>query len=96
MLFQISWKMYPSSKIECYKAFSQMTPEDDLKDAGETIKIVGRWHAVGGGRGVCICETDSVESLTGWMVNWAGMCEIDVEPVIEDAPLRSVVSQKLA
>ncbi len=96
MLFQISWKMYPSSKMECYKAFSQMTPEDDLKDAGETIKIVGRWHAVGGGRGVCICETDSVESLTGWMVNWAGMCEIDVEPVIEDAPLRSVVSQKLA
>tara|TARA_Y100000813_G_C24041654_1_gene294871 strand:+ start:150 stop:398 length:249 start_codon:yes stop_codon:yes gene_type:complete len=82
--------------MECYKAFSQMTPEDDLKDAGETIKIVGRWHAVGGGRGVCICETDSVESLTGWMVNWAGMCEIDVEPVIEDAPLRSVVSQKLA
>ena len=96
MLFQISWKMYSDKKMDCYKAFSLMTPDDDVKDAGEHIKIVGRWHAVGGGRGVCICETDSVESLTGWMVNWAGMCEIDVEPVIEDATVRSVLREKMA
>ena len=54
MLFQISWKMYSDKKLDCYKAFSQMTPDDDVKDAGDNIKIVGRWHAVGGGRGVCI------------------------------------------
>lgn len=95
MLYQISWKMYPDKKLECYKAFSKMTPDDDLKDAGESIKIIGRWHAVGGGRGTCICETDSIESLTGWMINWAGMCDINVEPVIEDATVRAVISQKM-
>ena len=95
MLFQISWKMYSDKKLDCFKAFSQMTPDDDVKDAGPNIKIVGRWHSVGGGRGVCICETDNVEDLTSWMVNWAGMCEIDVIPVVEDATVRSVISQKM-
>lgn len=96
MLFQISWKMYPDKKMDCNKVFSKMSPEDDVKDAGELIKIVGRWHAVGGGRGICICETDSIESLTGWMVNWGGMCEIDVEPVVDDSTVRSVLSSKLS
>ena len=87
--------MYADKKMDCFKAFSQMTPEDDVKDAGDLVKIVGRWHTLGGGSGVCICETDSVESLTSWMLNWAGMCDIDVIPVIEDATVRKVVSEKL-
>tara|TARA_A100001015_G_C14623090_1_gene568668 strand:- start:360 stop:581 length:222 start_codon:yes stop_codon:yes gene_type:complete len=72
-----------------------MSPEDDAKDAGELIKIVGRWHSVGGGSGVCICESDSVDAVTSWMVNWAGMCDITVIPVVEDATVRKVVSEKL-
>ena len=95
MLYQISWKMYADKKMDYFKAFSKMTPEDDVKDAGDLVKIVGRWHTLGGGSGVCICETDSVESLTSWMLNWAGMCDIDVIPVIEDATVRKVVSEKL-
>ena len=95
MLYQISWKMYADKKMDCFKAFSKMTPEDDVKDAGDLVKIVGRWHTLGGGSGVCICETDSVESLTSWMLNWVGMCDIDVIPVVEDATVRKVVSEKL-
>ena len=96
MLYQITWNMFPDKKMECYKVFSQMTPEDDVKDAGDDIKILGRWHAVGGGSGVCICETDNMEALTGWMVNWAGMADLKVVPVVEDATVRKVVSEKLA
>ena len=51
MLYQITWNMFPEKKMDCYKVFSQMTPDDDVKDAGEDIKIVGRWHSVGGGSG---------------------------------------------
>ena len=95
MLYQITWNMFPDKKMECYKVFSQMTPEDDVKDAGDDIKILGRWHAVGGGSGVCICETDNMEALTGWMVNWAGMADLKVQPVVEDATVRKVVSEKM-
>ena len=96
MLYQITWNMFPDKKMECYKVFSQMTPDDDAKDAGEDIKILGRWHAVGGGSGVCICETTNIEALTGWMVNWAGMADLKVQPVVEDVTVRKVISEKLA
>merc|ERR1711933_363196 len=76
MLYSVTWQMYADKKWDCMKAFSQMTVADDEKDHGKSIKMHGRWHAVGGGSGVCICETDDIEALTGWMANWAAMCDI--------------------
>ena len=95
MLFKIVWSMYSDKKMECYKAFSQMTPEDDKNDTGKHITIIGRWHSVGGGTGVCICSTNDIEALTAWLVNWAEMCDIDVEPVIDDETLRPILKEKL-
>ena len=71
-----------------------MTPEDDTNDAGKDVKIIGRWHKVGGGGGTCICETDNIEALNSWMLNWAGMCDISVNVVIDDASSRKVIKTK--
>jgi hypothetical protein len=49
-----------------------MTPEDDAKDAGPNIKIIGRWSDLAGGNGVVICETDNPEELAAWGANWVG------------------------
>ena len=54
MLFSITWDMYPATKGESLEAFAKMTVEDDEKDSGPEIRIVGRWSHVGGGTGVCI------------------------------------------
>ena len=94
MLFKIVWSMYNDKKLECYKAFSKMNALDDQKDAGKDVTIIGRWHSVGGGSGVCICSTRNIEALTSWMVNWAGMCDINVEPVVDDETLRNVLQKK--
>ena len=77
------------------KAFSKMTVADDEKDYGKSIKMHGRWHAVGGGSGVCICETEDIEALTSWMTNWTAMCDIKVTPVVTDSLVREVVSSKI-
>ena len=58
MLFLIKWSILDENRVNCRNAFGNMT-EDDLKDAGEHIKIVGRWHRLGGSGGVCVCETSS-------------------------------------
>ena len=63
---------------------------------GDQINIVGRWHSVGGGSGVCICVTKNIEALTSWMVNWAEMCDIHVEPVVDDDTLRDILRKKLS
>ena len=39
MLFLISWSVNSPNRIDCWNAFGNMTPEDDLKDAGNDIKI---------------------------------------------------------
>tara|TARA_B100001027_G_scaffold215481_1_gene189525 strand:- start:2112 stop:2417 length:306 start_codon:yes stop_codon:yes gene_type:complete len=95
MLYQISWSIYPEHKVACNKIFARMNEEDDKKDAGDKIRMVGRWHVLGGGKGVCICETDDDKALASWMQNWQGMCEITVVPVIEDEDARSIIRSKL-
>ena len=94
MLYQISWSIYPDKKVECNKLFGSMSPDDDVKDAGEKVKIVGRWHQLGGGKGVCICETDDDKALASWMQNWQGMCDISVVPVINDEDTRAIIRSK--
>ena len=94
MLFLVSWKISCENSIPCWNVFGKMTPEDDLKDAGEHIKIIGRWHRLSGSSGVCICETDNAAALNSWMLNWSPICEISVEPVVDDAGARASLMNK--
>ena len=71
-----------------------MTLEDDLKDAGPNIKIVGRWHHLSGDGGVCICDTDDSAALNSFMLNWSPICDITVSPVVEDASARAAIQAK--
>lgn len=94
MLFLISWSIPNQSRVQCWNAFGNMTPEDDLKDAGEHIQVVGRWHKLGGSGGVCIAECSDVSALNSWMLNWSPICEICVEPVVDDASARAAIQTK--
>ena len=94
MLFLISWSIPQNSRVQCWNAFGNMTPADDLKDAGDDITIVGRWHKMGGSGGVCVCDCSNVSSLNSWMLNWAPICEISCVPVVNDADARSSLQGK--
>lgn len=94
MLFLISWTVLPDKRIECWNAFGNMTPEDDLKDAGESIKVHGRWHHLSGDGGVCICECSDSAALNSWMLNWSPVCNISVSPVVTDSVARASLSTK--
>ena len=94
MLFLISWSIPCDKRVACFNVFGKMTPEDDLKDAGEHIKIHGRWHRLSGSSGVCIAECSDSSHLNSWMMNWAPICDISVEPVVDDATSRSNIRTK--
>ena len=94
MLYLISWSISQASRVDCWNVFGNMTLEDDLKDAGESIKIVGRWHRLSGSSGVCICETDDHTALNSWMLNWAPICDIKVSPMVDDAMSRANLQGK--
>ena len=89
MLFQISWTVDPANRVACWNAFGNMTSDDDLRDAGDHIKVLGRWHALSGSSGTCICECSDSAALNTWMLNWAPICDITVVPVVDDATARN-------
>lgn len=94
MLFLISWSINSENRVACWNAFGNMTPADDLKDAGDNIKVVGRWHNMGGGGGVCIADCNNAADLNSWMLNWSPICEISAVPVVDDASARASIQTK--
>ena len=94
MLFLINWSVPIANRVQCWNVFGKMTPDDDLKDAGESSKVVGRWHHLSGSGGVCICECENVADLNSWMLNWSPICEITVSPVVDDAMARAAIQTK--
>ena len=94
MLFLVSWNIYQNKKEECYNLFSKMSPKDDKDDTGDEIKIIGRWHHLGGGSGICICESSDEKALASWALNWQEMCDLTISSVIEDEPLREIIRLK--
>ncbi|SVB93821.1 uncharacterized protein METZ01_LOCUS246675 [marine metagenome] len=96
MKFMLTWQLHAEAKMDALAAFSQMTPEDDAGDHGPDITMIGRWHDLPSGSGVCILESDSAEAVAGWAYNWGAALNAKVIPVLDDAEIRAVVSAKLA
>jgi hypothetical protein len=94
MLFLIEWSIPNSNRVACWNAFGNMTPADDLKDTGDHINVVGRWHKLGGSGGVCVCECSDSSHLNSWMLNWSPLCQISVSPVVDDASARASIQTK--
>ena len=94
MLYLISWSISQAARVDCWNVFGNMTPADDLKDAGDNIQVVGRWHKMGGSGGVCVADCSSAADLNSWMLNWSPICEISVEPMVDDATARASLQGK--
>ena len=94
MHFLITWSLPNSNRVQCHNIFANMSPEDHEKDSGPHLKVLGRWHRMAGTGGTCIVETDNIEALNKWTLSWTPLCEISVEPVVDDASARSSIQSK--
>lgn len=94
MLFLIEWSIPSQNRVECWNNFGNMTPADDLRDCGDSIQVLGRWHRLSGAGGVCVCSTEDVATLNSWMLNWSPVCELSVTPVVEDSVARESLRGK--
>lgn len=56
------------------------------------IKLLARWHDVGGLRGFTICEADDAVALGTWSYRWTDLMKIEVFPVVNDEQLVKVLS----
>jgi len=92
MLFLIQWTV--STENESLAGMPFDSPEDDIRETGEHIKVIGRWHKLGGSGSVCVAEASDLASLNTWMLNWSPICNINIEPIVDDAPARASIQSK--
>ena len=48
------------------------------------IKLLGRWTAVGGLKGVQVCECDDPIAFAKWAQEWSDLLPIEIYPALDD------------
>jgi hypothetical protein len=84
------YKLHPDKRHDALKGFSAMTEEDDRADMGDKIKMIGRWHDIAHSKGVAIFESDNTEAISNWALNWNGILDLEITPVLDDAETRAL------
>ena len=93
MKFMISWSSFPETRHDAYKGFAQMTDADDEADH-PGVKLIGRWHDLVAAGGVLICESDDISAVQSWALNWSGVLNIEVRPVVDDNEAKTMLKRK--
>ena len=96
MKFMLTWRVHPEKRQAAFTAFAQMTPQDDQKDIGSNIKLIGRWHDLSEFTGVAICESDDPQAVASWALNWNNVLDLKTVVVLDDEEAREVGRKKIA
>lgn len=50
----------------------------------EDVKLLGRWHAIGGGKKAHICECDDPIALAKWAYVWSDLMSTVIYPAVDE------------
>jgi len=93
-LYVITWKAFTGeAKNATFKAFSEMTQEQDVQDSGP-LRVIGRWHNLGDGSGVAVVGATNMEDVYTWGVGWGKLLDFQIHPCITDADAQDIVRSK--
>ena len=95
MKFMVTWRLHQDKRMEVWKKFSSMTPQERA-DVGQGVKLIGRWHNSAEGTGVGIMEAADTASLYRYLAQWAPVMDLDVAPVLDDEEAAALGKQVLA
>jgi hypothetical protein len=93
MKFMATWSIPQDKFLPILKRWISMSPQDQA-NAGEGVKIIGRWHDVGGRSGVAIFESNDIAAVARYLGRWNPHMDISISPVLDDAEV-TVVSRHI-
>lgn len=93
-VFLLKFKMLDVCRADCMTLFGGMSVEDDEKEMGPHVKIVGRWCTLGEGAGFCVCRSTNAKALGDWLLRWVPMATIQVVPVVDDNQARQIILRR--
>jgi Protein of unknown function (DUF3303) len=95
MKFMANWSIPHDNWLPVLKKFSSMSPQERA-NAGDGVKIIGRWHEMGARTGVAIFESNDLAAVQRYIGQWNPHMEIDIAPVLDDEEVAVIGRQILA
>jgi hypothetical protein len=89
MKFWVTWNISQDKWIPVLKTFTSMSPKQRV-DAGEGVKIIGRWHDVVARTGVAIVEADDLLAVQRYNLRWNPHMDLTIAPVVDDEEAATV------
>jgi hypothetical protein len=87
MLFLCLWSYPPERRDQIqarFKATGGPPPEG--------VKMIGRWHGFGVGRGACVAETADEVPLAKWAQEWSDLMTLEIFPVLDDQNMAKLMA----
>jgi hypothetical protein len=95
MKFLGQWSVPQDNWLQVLAKFTSMSPEEQT-NAGQGVKIVGRWHDLAARTGVMIFESDDLGAVQRYIGLWNPYMETDLVPVLDDEEATAVGRQIIA
>jgi hypothetical protein len=91
MKFIVQWNGLPTAENAVVERF--------MKTGGqlpEGVKLLGRWHAIGGLHGFAIVEADDTRGLAAMTLEWGDLLTMGVFPALNDEELGATLGARQA
>ena len=88
MLFVTMWSYPPENRKVIEARFKETG--GGLPPAG--IKMLGRWSAIGSGKGLHVCECDDPMAFAKWAQQWSDILSLEIYPALDDAGVSKLLA----
>ena len=95
MKYRINYSIPQETWLPICKKWSAMSPEERA-DAGEGVKIIGRWIDMASRTGVLIVESNDLAAVTRYLGKWNPYMTLDLTPVVDDEESAVIARQIVA
>jgi hypothetical protein len=79
MKFMSAWTISPENRDKAIARFKESGGKPP-----QGVKMLGRWHSVGGNAGFVLGETDDPVAMHRWVNDWSDLMSFTTVAVIDD------------
>ena len=92
MKFRITWSIHEDKWLPVLEKWIAMSPQERA-NAGDGVKIIGRWLDMAGRTGILIIESNDLATVHRWLGRWNPYLDVDLTPVVDDEEAASIGRQ---
>jgi len=93
--FRVTWNIHEDKWLPILKKWIAMSPQERA-NAGDGVKIIGRWLDMAGRTGVLILESNDLAAVQRYIGHWNPYMDIELTPVVDDEESAAIARQIVA